>query len=145
MNYNSLPSLVGLAILVVVFRSMSRRDASERLRLWLIAWILVLVHAFAQFMDVRMGPWHRLTHALSINALELGSIAFLISFFESATHRRRRYMLAVGLGLSVVAYTNATIWAITTPGVYYGFGAIAILGTMLLVWYFFGKRTSYIA
>jgi diguanylate cyclase (GGDEF)-like protein len=96
-------------------------------------------------MDVRMGPWHRLTHALSIKALELGSIAFLISFFESATHRRRRYMLAVGLGLSVVAYTNATIWAITTPGVYYGFGAIAILGTMLLVWYFFGKRTSYIA
>jgi hypothetical protein len=40
MNYNSLPSLVGLAILVVVFRSMSRRDTSERLRLWLIAWNL---------------------------------------------------------------------------------------------------------
>ena len=145
MNPNSIPGLIGLAILVVVFWSVSHRDTTERLRFWLIAWILVLVHAIAQSMDFRAGLWHQLTYTLSINTLELASIAFLISFSEFATDRRRRFMLAVGLGISAVAYTNATILQVATPGVYYGLGALAISGTMLLAWYFFGKRAFYVA
>src|SRR5580700_233472 len=144
MNPKSLPGLIGLTILVIVFWSVSRRDTNDRLRLWLIAWILVLVHAFAQSMEVRAGLWHQLIYAFSVNALELASIAFLISFSEFATDRRRS-MLAVGLGLSAVAYTSATIMQVATPGVYYGLGALAISGAVLLVLYFFGKRTFYTA
>ncbi len=95
-------------------------------------------------MGVRAGLWHQLIYAVSVNALELASIAFLISFSEFATDRRRS-MFAVGLGLSTVAYTSATIMQVATPWVYYGLGALAISSTVLLVWYFFGKRTSYTA
>ena len=145
MNPNSIPGLIGLAILVVVFWSVSRRDTSERLRLWLIAWILVLAHAIAQSMDVRAGVWHSVTYSLGINALELASIAFLISFSELAPDRRRRFMLAVGLGISAVAYTNATMLRLATPWVYYGLGAVTISGMMLLVWSYIGRGTSHVA
>jgi len=40
MDFNTLPSLIALAILVVVFRAILRQSTSERLHLWLTGWIL---------------------------------------------------------------------------------------------------------
>ena len=66
MNFNVLPSLIALAILVVVFRAILRQGAAERLQLWLTAWILVLIHFVAQFLDVGHGLWDQVASAVSM-------------------------------------------------------------------------------
>ena len=65
MNFNTLPSLIALAILVVVFRAILRQGTSERLHLWLTGWILVLVHFVAQFVDVGQGTWDHIASAVN--------------------------------------------------------------------------------
>ena len=94
MNFNTLPSLIALAILVVVFRAILRQSTNERLHLWLTGWILVLVHFGAQFLDVGQGHWNRVATAVSLNALELASIAFLVSVSHVANNARRQFLLA---------------------------------------------------
>jgi diguanylate cyclase (GGDEF)-like protein len=145
MNYNSLPSLIALAILVAVFRSIMYQSSVERLRLWLIAWVLVLLHVIALFLDPGSGRWHRALLVVNLDCLELAGIAFLISFARVAADRHRRRMLATVLGVSSLTYTNATIWGVTTPWLYYVLTAGAVAATMLLVWNFFRIITTYVA
>jgi hypothetical protein len=42
MNFSVLPSLVALAILLVIFAALLRQGSTERLDLWLAGWIFVL-------------------------------------------------------------------------------------------------------
>src|SRR5271157_2423753 len=109
MNFNTLPSLIALAILVVVFWAILRRGTSERLHLWLTGWILVLIHFLAQFVDVGQGMWDRMASAVNLNALELASIAFLISVSRGASNRSRQLLLAAVIGVPAVLYTDAVI------------------------------------
>src|SRR5208283_1369290 len=113
MNFTTLPSLIALAILVVVFRAILRQGTSERLHLWLTGWILVLIHFVAEFLVLGQGLWNRVASALSLNALELASIAFLISVSHGANNRRRQVLLAGVIGVPAVLYSDAVIWDVT--------------------------------
>jgi len=144
MNFATLPSLIALAILVVVFRAVLRRSTSERLHLWLTGWILVLVHFIAQFLDVGHGSWDRVTSAISINALELASIAFLVSVSQSANTVRRQLWLAAVIGIPAIVYTEAVIWGVSAPAFYYFVVALALPSTMLVIWVFYQRVTSYV-
>src|ERR1039458_3672 len=144
MNFNVLPSLVALAILVVVFRAILRQGAAERLQLWLTAWILVLIHFVAQFVDVGHGPWDRVASAVSLGALELASIAFLISMSPRAVTFRRQLLLSAILGLPALAYTTAVVWELTAHGFYYGVVLVALAATSLLAWNWYRDTPSYL-
>jgi diguanylate cyclase (GGDEF)-like protein len=144
MNFNVLPSLVALAILVVVFRAILRQGAAERLQLWLTAWILVLVHFVAQFVDVGHGLWEHTASAVSLGALELASISFLISMSRGATDRRRQFLLGAILGLPALAYTTAVVWELTAHGFYYGVVLVALAATSLLAWNWYRDTPSYL-
>jgi hypothetical protein len=136
MNYSTLPSLIALAILVAVFRSIMHHSGIERQRLWLIGWVLVLLHFVALFADPGSGRWHRWMLAVILGSLELAGIAFLVSFARVATDRRRRRILATVLGASSLTYTCATIWGVTASWLYYVLTALATASTMLVVWNF---------
>jgi diguanylate cyclase (GGDEF)-like protein len=144
MNFNVLPSLVALAILVVVFRAILRQGAAERLQLWLTAWILVLIHFVAKFVDVGHGPWDHVASAVNLGALELASIAFLISMSPRASTRRRQLLLGAVLGLPALAYTTAVVWELTAHGFYYGVVLVALTATSLLAWNWYRETPSYL-
>ena len=144
MNFNVLPSLVALAILVVVFRAILRQGAAERLQLWLTAWILVLIHFVAQFVDVGHGPWDHVASAVSLGAVELASIAFLISMSPRASNRRRQLLLGAVLGLPALAYTTAVVWELTAHSFYYGVVVVALTATSLLAWNWYRETPSYL-
>ena len=144
MNFHTLPSLIALAILVAIFRGIRRQATSDQLRLWLAGWCFVLVHFVAQFVDVEPGLVDKLATAVSLGALELASIVFLISVSPVATTRRRQFVLAVGLGLPAFVYTNAAIWEVRSHSLYY---AVMLLGTaaaLTMIWTFYRKATSYV-
>ena len=144
MNFNVLPSLVALAILVVVFRAILRQGAAERLQLWLTAWILVLIHFVAKFVDVGHGPWDHVASAVNLGALELASIAFLISMSPRASTRRRQLLLGAVLGFPALAYTTAVVWELTAHSFYYGVVLVALTATSLLAWNWYRETPSYL-
>jgi diguanylate cyclase (GGDEF)-like protein len=144
MNFTTLPSLIALAILVVVFRAILRQSTSERLHLWLTGWILVLVHFVAQFVDVGQGLWDRVASAVSLNALELASIAFLVSVSQGANNRRRQLLLVAVIGVPAVFYTDAVIWDVTARSFYYAVIALALAGALLMIWIFYQNVTPYV-
>jgi diguanylate cyclase (GGDEF)-like protein len=145
MNFETLPSLIALAILVVVFRAILRQGTSEPLHLWLTGWILVLIHFVAQFLDTGgQSLWSLSANAVSISALELASIAFLISVSLVATERRRQLLLAAVIGIPALVYTDANVWGVTNHIFYYIVIAVAFAGAVLLVWNFYRKTTLYV-
>jgi diguanylate cyclase (GGDEF)-like protein len=144
MNFNTLPSLIALAILVIVFRAILRQGTNERLHLWLTGWILVLIHFVANFVDSGQGLWDRVASAASLNALELASIAFLISVSHGASNRRRQLLLAAVIGVPAVLYTDAVIWDVTARIFYYAVIALSFAGVSFVIWKFYGKITPYL-
>ena len=142
MNFATLPSLIALAILVVVFRAILRQGSSERLHLWLTGWILVLVHFVAQFVDSGQGVWDRVASAVSLNALEAASIAFLISVSLVANDLRRQLLLGVAIGLPAFVFTDAVIWDVTNHLFYYFTIALALAGALLVIGNFYREITA---
>lgn len=144
MNFATLPSLVALAILVVVFRAVLRQSTNERLHLWLAGWILVLIHFVAQFLDVGHGLWDRVMSAVSLNALELASIAFLVSVSQGANTLRRQLLLGAVICVPTVLYTEAVIWDVSTRIFYYAVVALALASALPVIWILYRKITPYV-
>jgi diguanylate cyclase len=146
MNFSVLPNLVALAILVAVFRAILRQGTTERLHLWLAGWILVLVHFAAQFLDTGQGTWSLVATAISLDALILAGVAFLISVSRIVgSDGRRQVLLASAIAIPTLAYTNAAIWGITAPSLYYSLIAIGLATTSLLFCRYYGRISLYAA
>ncbi len=144
MNFNVLPSLVALAILVVVFEAILRQGAAERLQLWLTAWVLVLIHFTAQFVNVGHGLWNQIATAVSLGSLELATISFLISMSPRAGTARRQLLLGTILGVPALAYTTAAVWGVAAHSFYYGVVVVALATTSLLAWNWYHGASSYL-
>lgn len=147
LNYNALPALVALAILVGVFAAISRHHTRERVRLWLLGWILVLLRAAVQFLTPRGAHVHAssLSSAIGLAALELASVTFVVSVAPQARTLARQVTLALVLALPALVYTVAMFIDVDANGFYYavvGIGCVACL-VVLGVWY--RKPTAYVA
>src|SRR5271166_134466 len=144
-DFNALPALIALAILVAVFAAISRHHTRERVRLWLAGWILVLLRAAVQFLNPPEPAWFHLNAAISLCSLELAGIAFVVSVSPRASTRRRQLALGLILGLPALAYTNAMIAGIEAHAFYYAVVAAGCLATLIVTWYFYRKPTVYVA
>lgn len=133
MNFATLPNLVALAVLVVVFWAISRKATTEQVGLWLVGWALVLLHFAAQFPVFSSTAWIRLATALSFDSLILAGVAFLISVsFDVSRSRRRWVLLAAAIAFPTLAYTNGLIWDIANPNYYYFLTVIGTLAPLLV-------------
>ena len=136
MNFSTLPNLVALSILVLVFWAILRQATTERLHLWLAGWILVLLHFGAQFFGSDEGPWCRMTAAISLDSLVLAGIAFLISVSAIACNRWRQSLFALALAVPSIAYIHGAIWGVSGRGYYYAVVAVGLCACCLLFCYF---------
>jgi hypothetical protein len=99
MNFSTLPNLIALAILVVVFWAISRKAIGEQVHLWLIGWVLVLVHFAAQFAATASGVWGVVATSVSLDSLILAGVAFLISVSAIVSNRRSKVFLALAIAV----------------------------------------------
>ena len=134
MNFAAIPNLVALAVLVAVFWAISRKATSQQIQLWLLGWILVLVHFAATLPASADGVWSRLTTGLAVAALILASVTFLISVAAVAYSRQRQARLAIAIAIPALAYAGGAIWGVADPKYYYFLIAAGTLGPLLLVW-----------
>src|ERR1700761_863849 len=107
---NEVLDILILGLLVVLFASIYRKRSSARLRYWVIAWILVLVHFAALLVPAASVHGQELVDCLSISSLLLSGLCFLFS--ASAIFQSRAGSALVGLGIGVPAlfYTNYLIF-----------------------------------
>ncbi len=144
MNFSVLPNLIALAILVAVFRAILRQGTTQRLHLWLAGWFLVLMHFAAQFLDTGRGVWSQVATTISLDALILASVAFLISVSTIVdSDSRRQFLFASAISLPALAYTDAVIWGIEARFFYYALIAIGLIATSLLFCRYYGRVTLY--
>src|SRR5215831_17919510 len=106
MNYSVLPNLIALTVLVAVFRAISRRTAADTLFLWLSGWVLVLLHFLAEFVHPRVGLGARIADAVSVDALVLAAVAFLVSVIAPESSRFTQSMIAVCAALPAIVYAT---------------------------------------
>jgi len=143
-NFNALPALIALAILVAVFAAISRQHTRERVRLWLAGWILVLLRAAVQFANPRPHGV-RLDLAIGLSAMELASATFVVSVAPRANTPARQALLTAVLALPAVTYSIADVASVTFSALYYAIAAAGLLGTLLLLWAWYRKLSFYVA
>ena len=145
LNLTALPTLIALAILVVVFWAISRKTIGDQVKLWLIGWVLVLVHFAAQFAAPTTGTWGLVATSISLDSLILAGIAFLISVSAIASDRRRMMYLALATAIPALAYTNGAIAEVHHQTYYYVWIVIGLLAPLLLLWRYNQQGNVYAA
>ncbi len=145
LNYNALPALIALAILVAVFAAISRQHTKERVHLWLTGWAFVLLGAIVRFIHPAHANWALFDLGLELSFLELASISFVVSVSPQANTPKRQLLLAAVLGIPAMAYTNAMIRDVYSPVFYYGVVAVGLGGILWLIWSWYKRITPYVA
>src|SRR5579863_3019942 len=144
-DFNALPALIALAILVAVFAAISRQHTRERVRLWLAGWILVLLRAAVQFANPPQPATFHMRAAIGLSALELASAMFVVSVAPQASSAARQFVVALVVALPALVYTNAMVADVSSSGFYYGVVAVGCAGTLLLLAIYYRKLTTYVA
>jgi diguanylate cyclase len=144
LNFKALPALIALAILVAVFAAISRQHTKERVRLWLVGWAFVLLRSIIQFIHPAGAAWKNLDFAIGMGALELASVAFVVSVAPRATSTQRQLVLGAVLGIPALTFTNAMIWGVTSHALYYIVVLVALTSTLSLVWSWYRKISAYV-
>ena len=144
LNFNALPNLIALAILVAVFAAISRQHADERVKLWLVGWALVLLRSVVQFAHFGHPRLNNIDLTIALNSLVLASIAFLVSVAPKATTLRRQLILSAVLGVPALVYTNAMIWGISAHSFYYGLVVVALTSELTVIWLWHRRITPYV-
>ena len=143
-DFNALPALIALVILVTVFAAISRQHTRERVRLWLAGWILVLLRAAVQFANPPQPASFHVRTVVGLCALELASTMFVVSVAPKASSAARQFVLALVVSLPALVYTNAMLGGVSSPAFYYGVVAAGCVGTLLLLVVFHRRLTTYV-
>src|SRR3984885_9237455 len=114
---DKLPTILTLGVLVGIFLALRKHSASERVRLWTYAWMLIFVHFLVQVFEGRAGFPEHILESIDLGALELSGVVFLASMIRSVENRKRHMLVMVGLGVPVLFHaTVATFgWHLRGP------------------------------
>ncbi|HJX84595.1 MAG TPA: PAS domain S-box protein [Candidatus Angelobacter sp.] len=125
--------MFAVASVIGVFLSINRRNDSDRVRYWIVAWLLVLIH-FASQLEAGglQGIAHNIADSVSISALELAGLAMLLSLSVTFTDRRANQYLAALIGVPLMVYVNCLIWDVTAHGIYLLCIVVATGGPLVL-------------
>lgn len=143
-NLNAVPTLVALAVLVAVFAAIERQPTQERVRLWLVAWALVLLGAVAHVFHFRRPGWARVELAASLSLGAMGCIAFVASVAPKTTTWRRQLVFGLVLGVPTLLYLNALFGQVSAKSFYYAVIAVGLAAILVLLRAWYGSLTLYV-
>jgi signal transduction histidine kinase len=87
---DKLPTILVLFVLLGIFVSLRKHAPSRPLRLWVVAWALVLAHFIAQALESAGGWQGKLWNTVDLAGLELAGAVFVASTWASVFEDRRR-------------------------------------------------------
>ncbi|HEV2274768.1 MAG TPA: EAL domain-containing protein [Acidobacteriaceae bacterium] len=101
---NELLDILILGLFVVLFASIYFKRAGGRLRFWVAGWLLVVLHFAVQLIQPVSGFSYSLTAGLSVGALVLSGICFLLSSSSIAEDLWLCTLVAVSIGMPALFY-----------------------------------------
>ncbi len=123
LDYRSLPDLVALTILVLVFGSILRRSVGGRHPAWLLGWVFVLLHFAVRLFGGRPGALQSIVYCLSAITLELAGASFIYAAGGGRCTRRLRWIASTGL-VATVLYIVLDSINVSWVGYYYAASAL---------------------
>jgi two-component system NtrC family sensor kinase len=99
-----IPTVLTVAVLVVIFGCLKRHARSTRLQLWMAGWVLIFTHFVANLLEPATGPISPPLLAVDLASLQAAAIAFLASVSVVVNDKFKRTLLLVVAGVPSVAY-----------------------------------------
>jgi len=144
LNFNALPALIALAILVTVFAAIRRQQTKERVSLWLTGWAFILLRSVVEFAHSSIDWMAKSERAIGLCAMVMASIAFVVSVAPQAKTWRRQLVLSLVFGVPALAYTNAILWEVNANGFYYAVVALGLIAALLMLVAWYQEITAYV-
>ena len=125
MNWIELPDLAAVALLAGAFASVARRGHTAVSRIWLIGWLVVVLH-FAAFLFLTVpGIWAKVAEAIGLSALTLAGLLFMWSSVPYRGRNSSRWIFAAlfitnTLYLFLLSGCPQADWALTPVSILFG-------------------------
>jgi diguanylate cyclase (GGDEF)-like protein len=143
-NFNALPAVIALTVLVTVFAAIRRQPTKERVNLWLTGWAFILLDAVVEFAHSSGVRIAQVEHAIGLCAMLMASVAFVVSVAPQATTWRRQLVISLVLGLPALAYSNAFLWGVNANQFYYAVVVLGLLAVLRMLWSWYQEITPYV-
>ncbi len=115
MDWNTLPDLLALTALVAVFFSLLPRRTDTSVRLWLGAWVLILIHFAGKFCD---GSGTTIVaESFELGALDCAGLVFMWAAACPKT-RRREWLIFLAIAVPQVIYLEISLFPNVSQAVY---------------------------
>ena len=136
MNWSELPDLAAVALLACVFASLYRRSHTSISKIWLIGWVMIVVHFAAYLFTKIPGVWGTLAAVVGLVALAWGGTFFMWASIPDRERNSSRWMLAAMLGsialyISLLAGGPAPAWALNIAASLLGLLPLAVALTAM--------------
>ncbi|PYX89418.1 MAG: hypothetical protein DMG68_05185 [Acidobacteria bacterium] len=139
-----IPTLVTVAVLVVIFGCLKRHARSARLQLWMAGWVLVFLHFMANLLEPSSGPVSPSLLAVDLAALQASAIAFLTSVSRVVEDAYKRSLLLLIAGVPTVTYAVLAAYDIHARWPFVVCLVACFGGASLFILYVYGRMTRYV-
>lgn len=130
LNWTQLPDLAVSALLAWAFASVVRRNREQDSGLWLIGWLMIVVHFAAILFLPLPGLFGLLAEIVSIAALAWAGILFMwatVPYRKEISSRWIVASLVVGHTFYITVLLAGPAWALTAASVVIGAAPMAVL------------------
>jgi two-component system, NtrC family, sensor kinase len=129
--FHRLPTILLLGALVPIFGFLYRSNRTYRVRLWVIAWIVVLIRVIVQVFGAKMGLSWPIINAIDLGGLQLSGVVLLVSMTRIFEDPKQRWPFFLVLAVPSVLYAelyalaNPHLWLFVLTGMLFGAGSVA--------------------
>jgi len=129
-DFHRLPTILLLGALVPIFGFLYRSNRSYRVRLWLIAWTIVLIRVIVQVFGSRIGMSETAVNAIDLGGLQLTGVVLLVSMTRIFHDASQRWPFFMMLAVPSVAYAElfavgySNVWVFASVGIVLGLGGL---------------------
>jgi signal transduction histidine kinase len=139
-DFHRLPTILLLGALVPIFWFLFREDRSLRVRLWLIAWIVVLIRVTVQVFGTRIGLSNQAINAVDLAGLQLAGVVLLVSMTRIFYDPRHRWPFFLMLAVPSFAYAELFSFGYSRAWVYAIDGIVLSVGSVLYLVIYHRRR-----
>ena len=138
MRQTLLLNIVVLGFFVFLFSSIYRRRPSERLRLWIAAWLCAIAHFAVLFWQPKAAALAAGVASASAVALLLCGFCLILSVPEVHAPVKRRN-IALGIALPAVVFAVLVNYHLAAVPVLLGLSLLGHLLGIILLWCYLGR------
>jgi len=136
MTQDTLLHILILGLLVLLFGVMYRKRATPRLRFWIAGWLFTLAHFATWLPNPASDFWQQIQFALSLTALLLTGVCFILGATANSLRRKQLLLLACIVSIPSTVYIFLTIFNYAASWPLTIFVLVGEMGVVWMGWQF---------